>query len=383
MLPKVVLKEICVISANQLEVEDPARNRVLSIVEEFLQQDYKVHLISMDTDHYCLNLGDNFKHYKIPVIHTKIPSFFKRALLEIRIARNALFVANSIDVPVKLITIPSMFLLHLAFMLKIDKLAILDVRDLSWEYLSEKSIAYKVAKLLFRFAASVNFSKFGVVSVTNDKEYQYLSDANYKGKVIKVPNGISNDKFLALKNNMNNENADTISITYVGNIGIAQDLSNLIQVSKQFPEVRFNIAGSGTDFDRINKMLDQNQNNIHFLGRLNFSEILELYQNTDILYAQLVEDFSTAMPSKLYEYLSTGKYIIYAGGGVAKDILAEFDNVVVISPSDNSALAQAINNVIQQKDLKVISFKNQNLILRDFIRDFTVKRIVDEVNGYV
>ncbi len=256
-------KEICIISANQLEIEDPARNRVLSIVEAFLEKNYIVHLISMDTEHYCLNLGENFKHYKTPIIHTKISSFFKRAFLEFRIARNALIMANSIDVPIKLITIPSMFLLHLASILKINRLAILDVRDLSWEYLSEKSLVYKIAKNIFRLIAKNNFSRFGVASITNDKEYEYLLSANYSGNILKVPNGISYDKYLKIKNSIDIKNEGPISITYIGNIGIAQDLSNLIQVSKKYPKIKFNIVGMGTDFERISKILDKDQKNLH------------------------------------------------------------------------------------------------------------------------
>jgi len=376
-------KEICIISANQLEIEDPARNRVLSIVEAFLEKNYIVHLISMDTEHYCLNLGENFKHYKTPIIHTKISSFFKRAFLEFRIARNALIMANSIDVPIKLITIPSMFLLHLASILKINRLAILDVRDLSWEYLSEKSLVYKIAKNIFRLIAKNNFSRFGVASITNDKEYEYLLSANYSGNILKVPNGISYDKYLKIKNSIDIKNEGPISITYIGNIGIAQDLSNLIQVSKKYPKIKFNIVGMGTDFERISKILDKDQKNLHFYGRLDFPEIISVYKKTDILYAQLTENFSTAMPSKLYEYLSTGKYIIYAGLGVAKDVLEKFERVEVIPPSDNITLEQAIEHAINQKDLREFSTINRNIIKENFIRDFTVNRIVDEVEKYV
>ncbi|CAI3112472.1 glycosyltransferase [Acinetobacter baumannii] len=376
-------KEICIISANQLEVEDPARNRVLSMVEAFLEKNYIVHLISMDREDYFLNLGENFKHYKTPIIHTKISSFFKRAFLEFRIARNALIMANSIDVPIKLITIPSMFLLHLSSILKITRLAVLDVRDLSWEYLPEKKLVYKIAKNLFRLIAKNNFRRFEVASVTNDKEYEYLLSANYSGHILKVPNGISYDKYLKIKNGIDIKNKGPISITYIGNIGIAQDLSNLIQVSKEYPKIKFNIVGMGTDFERVSQLLDKDQKNLHFYGRLDFPEIINIYKQTDILYAQLTENFSTAMPSKLYEYLSTGKYIIYAGLGVAKDVLEKFERVEVIPPSDNVALNQAIDYAINQADLREFSTINRNIIKENFIRDFTVNRIVDEVEKYV
>ncbi len=74
------------------------------------------------------------------------------------------------------------------------------------------------------------------------------------------------------------------------------------------------------------------------------------------------------MPSKLYEYLSTGKYIIYAGFGVAKDVLEKFERVEVIPPSDNIALNQAIDHAINQTDLREFSTINRNIIKENFIR---------------
>ncbi|WP_213075361.1 hypothetical protein, partial [Acinetobacter baumannii] len=57
------LKEICIVTANQLENENPARNRILSLVNGFLKKEYTVHLISMDHDDYQICSDHNFIHH--------------------------------------------------------------------------------------------------------------------------------------------------------------------------------------------------------------------------------------------------------------------------------------------------------------------------------
>ena len=57
-------REICVITANQLENENPARNRILSLINGFLNKGYQVKLISMDSEAYSIVKHDNFEHYK-------------------------------------------------------------------------------------------------------------------------------------------------------------------------------------------------------------------------------------------------------------------------------------------------------------------------------
>ena len=47
-------------------------------------------------------------------------------------------------------------------------------------------------------------------------------------------------------------------------------------------------------------------------GLLSWADLFEIYTVSDILYAfNLKKEFEGAVPSKLYEYLSTGKFIIY------------------------------------------------------------------------
>lgn len=369
------MKKICIISANSLESENASRNRILSLVNAALEQGYEVKLISMDHDNYDLLEDVNFNHYKIPFIDTKIPSFVKRAFLEMKIASLALKKAKEMNCDINLITIPSMFLLHMSAILPAHTVNVLDIRDLSWEYLDTKSLINRVAKTIFTKSALFNLKRFNIISVTNDHEFEYISKSvsDYQN-IIKVPNGVSLSTFEQLSSVIENQ-SNKKTVTYIGNVGLAQDLSTLVEVSKQLSNVQFNIVGGGTDFDRICALAESTAPNLNFLGRKSFDELIEIYNSSDILYAQLTPDFETAMPSKLYEYLSTGKYIIYGGSGIASATLKKFENVSLIQPCNVEALRQEIEKVFEKFNPS-LSLSNREKIQRQYIRDTTVQQLI-------
>ncbi len=373
------MSSICIISANSLENENASRNRVLSFVNSFLAAGHQVKLISMDDEKFQLLEHENFLHFKIPFVDTKISSFIKRALMEMKIASLALEKANEFNCDVNLITIPSMFLLHLSFLLKSGKTKILDIRDLSWEYLDTKSLINRIAKRVFTQSALVNLKKFDLISVTNDHEFDYISKhVCNKELIVKVPNGVSLSVFEKLSHVQQNH-SNQFTVTYIGNVGLAQDLSTLIEASKLLPHIQFNIVGTGTDFERINTLVDSNQQNLNFWGRRQFNELLEIYNQSDVLYAQLTPEFSTAMPSKLYEYLSTGKYVLYGGLGVAGKTLENFQNVSLITPCNIEVLKNEIQHLQENGKYQQLSLENREKIKSEYLRDVTVERLISMI----
>lgn len=376
------LKEICIVTANQLETENPARNRILSLVNGFLKKGYTVHLISMDRDSYKICTHHNFIHHKIPFINVKISSFLKRAYLEMKIALNAIEKANKIDCGLSLVTIPSMFLLHLSFLLKKDRKKILDIRDLSWEYLSDKSFFQRVAKLIFRMSAYRNLRNFSFIDVTNDHELRYVKSIVPNTPLFKMTNGVSEKIYnqLSVLPKSTKKN-DRVVVTYIGNIGLAQDLSTLIRASKELNEIQFNIVGHGTDFHRVSELINKDQCNIKFWGQVDFDVLKSVYIETDILYAQLVPEFSGAMPSKLYEYLATGKYVVYGGDDVAVNILNEFDNISIIESKNVQQLVSTIKKIEDKKLYKISSLSNQKKIYDEFVRERSVETFINYIES--
>ena len=134
-------------------------------------------------------------------------------------------------------------------------------------------------------------------------------------------------------------------VLYAGNIGVGQGLEKIIPklAVKLEDKVNFRIIGSGASINKLKKNIAVlNCRNIQILSPKNREEIREEYRCADILFLHLnnYPAFKKVIPSKIFEYASTGKPIWAGVSGYTKSFL---DNEVINSwtfnPSDlNSAL---------------------------------------------
>ena len=85
------------------------------------------------------------------------------------------------------------------------------------------------------------------------------------------------------------------------------------------------------------------------------------------------------MPSKLYEYITTGKTIIYGGVGEAPKVLSQFDKIQLISPSSESELNLAIASSPELMQLS--PHQNRCLIKEKFIRESNSQRYITELSN--
>ena len=117
---------------------------------------------------------------------------------------------------------------------------------------------------------------------------------------------------------------------------------------------------------------------MRFLGNVNWAGVLGCYQASDILYAQLKKDFSGAMPSKLYQYLCSRRFVLYGGGEQAVSTLKKFKNNMVIEPDDVEELVLAIKYIKKLKYDEQGFQENLNTIESEYIREMNVKKILEK-----
>src|SRR5690554_6727645 len=129
-------------------------------------------------------------------------------------------------------------------------------------------------------------------------------------------------------------------------MGLAQQLTTLVEAARALPAIQFNLVGAGIDEPRVKALIQKyGLQNITLTGRVTWQEVLFYYNASHVLYAQLAPEYAGAMPSKLYEYLSTGKPIVYGGQGQAVEILTEFENCFVVPPYNTSELVTLLTRL--------------------------------------
>jgi len=345
------LKAINLILPNDISEISAGKNRILSYIN-VLKKQYEINLITFSKNRNIKIEEVNL--YLINYIKVEKNNFFKRTFDEIKLSYKLVLLSNKIKSDVTLLTIPSMFLLPIGLFIKTKK--IVDIRDIQWEYLNNKFIK-QILKVIM-----LNSLKFyDKITVTNEYELKYLENYN----PILISNGISQNQFEKLQTL--HINPKEFSVTYIGNIGIAQDLIILCKVAKKLPLIKFKLIGDGVEFKRLQNYIKENNiKNIEMPGKMDWEEIKKEYQKSSVLFAKLNENFAMAMPSKLYEYASIGLPIIYIGEGQAREFVENLENSYVIE--DNEEELVKILQKLKTKKFK-ISQKNIKFIKDNYIRE--------------
>ena len=146
------------------------------------------------------------------------------------------------------------------------------------------------------------------------------------------------------------------------------------------PDIKFNIVGDGVELNTLKNVAKKDKiKNVKFPGRVDWKNVLSIYDKTDILFLQLDKNFKTAFPSKLYEYICTGKFIIFVGDADVTKNLKKFENICVINPGNHNLIAKKIYKHINSKNFRKISTLNRKIINQFFIREKSIKNFLNYI----
>ena len=378
------MKTINFLTSHFIPENTACTNRVLAFIRE-LEKTYKINVICLTQkgevqEHTKVSYSDQIDIYYVNQKLFNGKNFFKRALNEIFYIRQLVDVSKKVDYDLIIATSPYMFMIPLVgFGLHGAK--ILDIRDLVWEYLDDKTLMKRVIKNILKYIMKQGIKRFDHISVTNDYEAQLLRSSYGVENVNILFNGIEKKRYDKLIK-IQLQEAIPFTVTYVGNIGLAQNIRTLIDAASQLPEVRFFLLGGGVELQDMQKYVERNKiTNVTLTGKVAWYKLKEYYEETSILYAQLDEHFISAVPSKLYEYASIGLPIIYGGVGQAVKFVEKLENSIVVTPNNVEELVDAINKM-KEKDA-TISEKNRLLIKERYLRETAAEGIVDIVKEII
>lgn len=103
-------------------------------------------------------------------------------------------------------------------------------------------------------------------------------------------------------------------------------------------------AGKGNDVELIEQKA-KNDSRIHYVGMLNMEQLFKLYEKADVLLnLRIEEDIDFHFPSKLLEYLATGKHVLSTPVAHAERDYGEY--MTVLTDITPDGLAFSINSII-------------------------------------
>lgn len=138
---------------------------------------------------------------------------------------------------------------------------------------------------------------------------------------------------------------DRQRVLYAGNIGDGQGLHLLLPaLADRFAATHgFTVLGDGGARKRLVEALGTRPN-VRWQPPVNRETLRERYAEADVLLLHLndLPAFRKVLPSKLFEYLATGKPVLAGVAGHAADFLRDIPGVALFPPCDVEAAAVAL-----------------------------------------
>jgi glycosyltransferase involved in cell wall biosynthesis len=357
-------------------------NRVKALANELIQKrnvDSVEIICCSDRKKSTYQYEKNVKVTTVKVSDINKNRLFYRAIHELRVALKFWGKAQESHADVIIVTVPSIFLLvPIAFGTRGADI-VLDVRDAVWTYLGKGVIsrfASVVMACIFRLASK----NTRIISVTN------MLEASHIEKIIGIyplviSNGISKTKLEDLKALKVFSIGKTTNIAYIGNVGIAQDLDTLIDLSKEINNITVTIVGDGAKLSELKKRcFDEGLGNVFFTGLISSEKVLKYIGQADILFAQIGPNFASAVPTKIFEYIASGRPVLLGlPNGPAKEIFSEFKCLEIFDTGNLESCIAFYRKLILTEQSAAHRQFNIDLLETHYLREISAKKLSDAV----
>jgi len=226
----------------------------------------------------------------------------------------------------------------------------LDLRDLfpdSVKHLLSGPLAKAALPVLQRMQARTVLAA-RTVSVTSPLYARYLQRAFGHGRVLFVPNGVDRlfrdhqfvDRFPKPPH-------ETLRVLYAGNVGQGQGLHKVLPALAAATRGRcvWRVVGAGGALDALRRELDKaGVDNVELIGPVPRLKLLEQYDWADILFLHVSDSRSTrrVVPSKVFEYVASGKPLLAGIAGFSRRFLDENVSGMQFFPPGDTHAAVAL-----------------------------------------
>ncbi len=139
---------------------------------------------------------------------------------------------------------------------------------------------------------------------------------------------------------------DGFLVTFAGTLGIAQALPTVLDAAAQMNgDAVFSFIGEGPMKEAlVSAAAERGLDNVHFLPQVPTSEIVPFLAASDALLVSLSAHptFRDFVPSKMIDFMATGRPIVLAAAGEAARLLERSGGGVVVPPEDAEGLARGV-----------------------------------------
>lgn len=293
------------------------------------------------------------------------------------------------DFDVVICTTPPLLLTQSAVKIAKEKNArlVLDVRDI-WP-----DVAYEMGTFtpsspyghFFESLANRAYRHSDVIVSVSPGKVEKLKKRVSNCRVALVPNGIDEE---FVRNSESKEIVQQYRLdkgpicSYVGNIGLAQGLSTLLDLAEHRRDVRFLVFGKGAEESSLRDLaVSRNLKNIEFCGIVDASGVFTVLRHSIFTFIPLVSSRLTdSVPTKMYEAIACGCPVLLAAVGDAATLLDESGLGLHAPPEDFEGILAAFNKLILEPYSKVDCHKASTWMIAKHSRQKYANDFIEEIN---
>ena len=180
------------------------------------------------------------------------------------------------------------------------------------------------------------------------------------------------------------------NLVYSGNLGHEEEMHILLDmfvlVQKELPDIKLHVLGGGSTSRATQNILQKYQehysntkafSNITFYGRISHSEVIQQYRMADafVLPRPFREYSRAGFPTKLGEYLATGKPVITTGTGDIPMYLGDLQSAYLVMDSTANSFAEKTVQAITDSSAREIGLMGAKVAHEHFSIEASAKRI--------
>lgn len=177
---------------------------------------------------------------------------------------------------------------------------------------------------------------------------------------------------------------EPIVFMFAGNLGKPQNLPNVLEgfAKAGLTDAELHFVGGGVMLEPLKETVEKDGiANVVFHGRQPRSDMPKWYAKADVLIISLTEAYELTLPGKFQSYIRTGKPLLGALLGDAKEMIDEEELGRTAAPGDVDAIAAAfreMGEVVRKGEGAVYGERGLRLSEREFNREALIKRLRGE-----
>lgn len=320
-------------------------------------------------------------------------SLVARALAELGLALRMAAAALGEDCDLLIVSTPSMFLAPALLLVAKGKAVpfVWDLRDFTWRYPAAVAGARWPSRFIGWLLEGVmvrvlHWSDWVTVATPGLRQALVEQHRLPGDKVETFLNGVSRGFFEAFEGS-GASLGDPPRVLYLGLMGRNHGVGVLAEVAELLPAVDFMMVGDGPDRAKLETLKGRlGLDNLRIEGYcVDPDSIANYYRDADILFNQTRSApilNETVLPAKLFEYMATGKPIVYAGQGLAAGFLREAGTAVVVPPGDAQAIAKAVEELLKDpRRRQTTGTEARRLVGQKYLREDLMDQFVQHLTA--